>query len=140
MPLDVCPRATPALRRVARELHAIDGEHLAAEEPLGVADRDHRGEHPRDVLAERAHEVGNRREVRRGVPTQRDERDVVATALFDPPAAHDTVGAPDEHHLEEHRGRGRRSARGIIAKAGIEVREINGVIEQVIDCVLEGPE
>ena len=34
LPLEVGARPAPPLRRVARELHAIDREHLAADEPL----------------------------------------------------------------------------------------------------------
>ena len=64
---EVRPRPAPPLGRVARELHAVDREHLAADEALRVADRNDRREHAGDVLAERAHEVRDRREVGRRV-------------------------------------------------------------------------
>ncbi len=55
--LEVRPRAAPALRRVARQLHAVDGEHLASNQALPIADRQYRCKHPGNVLAHGAHEV-----------------------------------------------------------------------------------
>ena len=136
--LDVGPRATPSLRRVARELDAIDGEHLVTDEPVIVADRDDRAEHVGDILAERAHEVSNRRAVRRGIAAQGDERDVLATRRLDLPTADHATGVRDEHHREQHGWPIRRGARDIIAKPGVKPGEIEFVLEQVVHSVLEG--
>ena len=86
---------------------------------------------------ERAHELGDRREVRRRVAAQRDERHVLPTRRLDPTAADDPVGVGDEHHLEQHRRRVGGRARLVVPKPRVEVREIDRVVEQVIHRVLE---
>ena len=63
LPFEVGPGPTPVLRRIARELHPIDGKHLAADQSLGIADRDDRREHPRDIVAQRADEMRDGREM-----------------------------------------------------------------------------
>lgn len=105
---------TPLLRRVARQLHAIDGKHLAPNEALAVAHRQDGREDRRDLVAQRADEVGNRREVGPGVTAQRDERDVVLAGLGDGTAAHDPPRVREQDHAEQHRGRiGRAPVRSL---------------------------
>lgn len=137
--LKVRPRAAPPLRGVAGELYPVDGEHLAPDQALGVANRDHRPKHPRDVLAQCAHEGRDRREMRRGVAAQGDERHVFLAGPLDPTAADDALRVGEEHHLQQHRRRIRRRPRRVVAKARIEVRQIDRVIEQVVEGVLERP-
>jgi len=88
------------LRRVARELHAIDGEPLAADQAFPIADREHRREHGRDIRAQRAHEVSDRGEVRLNVPRKGDERHVRLAGPLDRAAADDPLGVGDAHHLQ----------------------------------------
>jgi hypothetical protein len=139
LPFEVHPRPTPMLGRVAGELHAIDGEHLAPDQPLGVADRDHRSEHPRDVRAQRAHEVRDRREMRTGIAAQGNEPHMLATGPLDPAAAHAPLGVREEHHLQDHRRRIRRGACLVVPKARIKCGQIDRVIEQMIQRMLERP-
>jgi len=58
-------RAAPMFRSVAWQLHPINREHLAPDQPLAVAHREHGRKHLRDVVAERADEMGDGGEVRR---------------------------------------------------------------------------
>ena len=131
-------RATPVLRRVARQFHAIDREHLAADEALLVAHREHRGEHPRDVVTQRAHELRDRREVRRPRAAERDEGHVLFAGPRDATTAHDALRVGEQHDLEQQRRRiGRRAGR-VVPKPRVEMRQIDGVVEQMVQGVLEG--
>ena len=58
---------------------------------------------------------------------------------FDRPTAHDALRIGEEHHLEQHGRRIRRSACRVIPEARIEVRQIDFVVEQVVQRVLERP-
>jgi hypothetical protein len=136
--LKVGARSAAPLRRVARQLHAVDGEHLAPDQPFRIANRQHRPEDARDVVAERTHELRDGGEMGRLVPAERDKRHVLAAGLLDSATANNAVGVGGEDHLEEQRRRIRGGPRRVIAKARIEGREIDRVIEQVIQRVLEG--
>lgn len=71
------------------------------------------------------------------VPAERDERHVLLARASDSAAAHDAVGVGDQHHLQEHGRRiGRRSGR-VIPKACVEVRQVDGVIEEIVDRMLD---
>lgn len=48
----------PVLRRIAGQRHPIDGEHLTPDEPVPVADRQHRREDRRDLVAPSTNEAG----------------------------------------------------------------------------------
>ena len=136
--LEVGARAAAALRRVAGQLHPVDRKHLAPDQALPIADRQHGREHPGDVLSQGAHETGDCREVRARIPAQGNERHLLATRAFDRPAAHDPARVGEEHHLQEHRGRIRRGSGLVVPESRVEVRQIDLVIEQVIQRVFEG--
>jgi hypothetical protein len=60
------------------------------------------------------------------------------TEALDPAAAYHSMRVPREYHLEEH---GRRIGGGpsrIIAEPRIEDREVNGLLQQVVDGVFKG--
>ena len=81
---------------------------------IGFAEIRNGPKHMRDVLAERADEVRDRREVRGRIAAQRDERHVLATRRLDRPAADDAVRVGDEDHLEQQRwGRAANRERSI---------------------------
>ncbi len=61
-------RPTPLLARMTPRLHAIDGEHLTADQPVAVAEHHDRREDGRDLVADGAHEMRDRREVWRRSP------------------------------------------------------------------------
>ena len=119
--LEIGPCAAAMLRRVTRQFHAVDRKHLAADQALRVTHGQYGREHARDVLTERAHELGDRREVRRAVTAQGDERDVLLARALDLPAAHDALRVREQHHLEQERRRIRRGARRIVLKSRVEV-------------------
>jgi len=73
------------------------------------------------------------------VAAEGDERHVFLAGPLDPAAADDALRVGEEHHLQEQRRRIRRRPRRVVAKARIEVRQIDRVIEQVVEGVLEGP-
>ena len=135
--LEIRPRATAMLRRIARELHAVNRKHLAADQALCVTHGQDGREHARDVRTERAHELGDGREVRGTVSAEGDERHVLLTRPLDLPAAHDPLRVREQHHLEQQRGRIGRGARRIILKPRVEVRQVDRVLEQMIQRVLE---
>jgi len=138
LPFEVGPHPAPALGRIARKLHAVDGEHLAPDQALLVTDGEHRGEHVRDVGAEGAHELRDGREVRGGVPAERDEGHVLAAEPLDGPAAHDPVRIRTQHDREQHRGRVRRRPGVVVAEARVEARQVDRVGQEVVRRVLEG--
>jgi len=72
--LKVGARPAPLLRRVARPLHPVDGEHLAPNQARPVAYREYGREDRRDVGAERAHEVRHRRKERPRIAAEGAER------------------------------------------------------------------
>ena len=74
----------------------------------------------------------------RGVAAEGDERHVLLAGALDPATAHDALRVGEEHHLQQHRRRIRRRARLVVPKARIERRQIDRVIEQMIQRVLEG--
>ena len=76
---------------MARQLHAINREHLATDQPLLIADGEDGREDVRDVLAQRADEVGEGGAVGRGVAAQGDERDVLLAGPRDAAAADDAL-------------------------------------------------
>jgi hypothetical protein len=132
------PRSAPALRRVARQLHAVDGEHFPADEALRIANCQHCRKERDDLVAQGTHEVGDRGEVRCRRPAEGDEGHVVLARAGDPAAAHDAVGVRTEDDLQQHLGRVRRGARDIIAEPRIERGHVQFVLEPVMDRVLNG--
>jgi len=68
---EIGARATPVLGRIARQLHAIDREHFAPDQTLLITHRQDSGKHARDIGAQGADELRDRREVRRLVPAAR---------------------------------------------------------------------
>src|SRR5205085_9665230 len=99
--------------------------------------RHHRAKHARDLVAQRAHEVRDRGKVRGVIAGERDERDVIPAEALDAAAADDAVRIRHEHDLEKYRGRVGWGSGLVIAEATVEGREIDLVIEQMVDSMLE---
>jgi hypothetical protein len=68
-----------------------------------------------------------------------DAPEPVAAGLLDPTAADNALRIGKQHHLQQHRRRIRRGSRLVVAKACIEARQIDLMVEQVIQGVLERP-
>lgn len=134
---EIRPRAAPSFRGVARQFHAVDGEHLVPDQSLPIADRDDRGEGPRDRIPQSTHEVGNRGEVRRVIAAQRDKGHVLLAEAFDAAAADHAVRIRDEHHLEQEAWWVGRRAGRIVMKACVEQREIELVVDEVCHGMFE---
>lgn len=82
-----------------------------------------------------ANEVGNGDEVWRGAARERNEGDVFAAGTLDVAAADDALAVSEQNDLEQHRGWVRGSTCGIVAEPGIQTRQVDLVIEQIIQCV-----
>ena len=96
------------------------------------------GEHLRDVIAERADKVGNCRDMRGDHAAEGHERHVFLAQPLNRPTAYDALRVREEDHLEQHRRRIRRRAGGVVPKPGVDVHQIDGVLERVVQRVLEG--
>lgn len=122
---------------VAGELDAVDGEHLAPDQALPVAQVEHLGEDAGDVVGKRRDKSGDGGEVGLGVATQGDKGDVVAADGFDAAAGDDALAVGEQHDLEQHGGRISSSACFIVPELGIEAGHIQFVINEVVECVFE---
>ncbi len=114
-----------------------DGEHLAADKPLAVADEQDFLEQRDDLGPQGADEVGEGGEVRRRVARQGNEGDLLATGTFDLARADDAAAVGEQDDLEQHRRRVGGRAGEIVPVAGIEALEVDLVIDKVVQGVLE---
>jgi hypothetical protein len=135
---EVGPGAALGFRRIARQLHPVDGEHLAPDQSLAVADKQHLREHIGNVLTQRADEVRDGGEVRDVVSGQGDEGDVLSAGPLDRPARYHSLRIGEQDHLEQHRRRIGRGAGFVVAVARVEIGQIELMIEQLVQGVLEG--
>lgn len=122
---------------VAGQLDAVDGEHLAPDQALPVADVEDLAEDAGDVVAERRDKSGEGGEMRLAVTGQGDEGDVFAAGALDVAAADDALGIAEQDDLEQHGGRIGAGAGGVIAEAGIAAAEVDFVVEQVVQRMFE---
>ena len=76
--------------------------------------------------------------MRLGVAGHGDEGDVVAADGFDVAARNEALAAGEQNNFEQHGGRITRRAGFIILEPGIEACEVKLVVNQVVECVLEG--
>lgn len=72
---------------------------------MTVTNGEHRPEHFGDILAHRADEVGDSREVWLTIAGPRDEGDLFDTGSGDGTTRHQTAGVGEQHDLEQRRGR-----------------------------------
>lgn len=97
LPLEVRAGTTPMLGRITRQLHAVDRKHLASDEPLSIADREHGRKDRRDLIPQPADEVRDGGEVRPRVTAQGNERDLLLAGPRDGPTADDPTRVSEEH-------------------------------------------
>jgi len=137
MAREIRARPTPMFGRVARQVHAVNRKHLAANEALLVTHGQDRDKDARDILAQRAHELRDRGEVRRALATERGEGHVLLAGPLDLTAAHNPLRVRQEHDLEQQRRWiGWRAGR-VVLEPGIDLREVDRVVQPVIQRVLE---
>jgi hypothetical protein len=108
------------LAGVARQFDVVDGEHLAPDQPLAVAQIEDLGEEAGDVVREAGNESGNRGEVGLGVARQGDEGDVVAAHALNATAGYDALAVGEQNDLQEHGGRIGGRAGFVVVEPGIE--------------------
>src|SRR3990172_4908319 len=72
------------------------------------------------------------------VAGQGNEGDVVTAGGFDATAGNDALAVGEEYDLEQHGGRIGGSAGSIVLEPGIETGQIQFVVDEVVECVLEG--
>jgi hypothetical protein len=136
--LEVRARSASRFRCVARQFHAVDREHLAADQALRVANKKHLREHIGDVFAERADEAGDRREMRRLIAAEGDEGHVLPASPLDRPAADNAARIGEQDNLQQYGGWIGWRARLVISITGVKIGQVEFVIEQMIQRMLEG--
>ena len=114
-----------------------DGEHLAADKPLAVADEQDFLEQRDDLGPQGADKGGKGGKVRGAVAGQRNEGDLLAAGALDGARADDAAAVGEQDNLEQHRRRVGAGAGEIVLVAGIEALEIDLVIDKVVQGVLE---
>lgn len=129
--------AAPLLVGVARELYAVNGKHLPADQALAIAGEKHTGEDRRSLLAQLTHERRNRRELRSAVTRDRHEQHILTAQALDPPAGDNAAAVGEEHDLEHHRRIVGRGARFIVTEALRESREVNLGVNENVERVLK---
>jgi hypothetical protein len=132
------PGAASMLAGVARQLDAVDGEHLAADEPLPVADGQDFLEQPRRLGTQGGDEGGDGGEMRLAVAGEGDEGDVFPAGPLDAPRTDDPLAVGEEDDLEQHGRRVGSGAGGIIAIPPVEGRQVQFVVDEVVQRMLEG--
>ena len=134
----ISPGPAPLLACVRRELAPINGKHLLADQVHGIADQQHLPEQVDYLLVHGGDEIGNGGEMRSSISGQGHEDHVFPAGLLDLAAGHYPAGVGIEHDLEQDAGIiGWRSAL-IVTEAGIEDREVQFVINQMIEGVFKG--
>ncbi|MBK8062476.1 MAG: hypothetical protein IPK33_32535 [Gemmatimonadetes bacterium] len=88
------------------------------------------------MSAEAADERGDRREV--GACSAEAMKVTCPRRVGDRPAADDPARVGTEHHLEQHRRGYAGAPRGVVPEPDVEARQVDGMVEQVVDRVLEG--
>ena len=77
-------------------------------------------------------------EVRPRVAAQGDERHLLLARPRDGPTAADAARVGEQHDPQKHRGRVGRRPRRVVSIPGVERRQIDGLLEQVVQGMLEG--
>lgn len=129
--LVVGPFARFGLAGVGRQLDAVDGEHLAPDESLPVADHQDLGKELGHRVAQAGDERGQRREVRLAVARDGDEQDILAARRLHLAAADDATAVGQQYDLDERGGIEGGGAFEVVLVTGMEVREVELVIDQV---------
>lgn len=69
---------------------------------------------------------------------QCNEGHLFETGLSDGATGDEATRVGKQHHLEQHRGWIGRGSGEVVTEAGIEMREVNLVIEKMVQSMLEG--
>lgn len=76
--------------------------------------------------------------MRGGITREGDEDDVLTAGRLDVAAADDALAVGEEDDLEQHRRWVGGCAGGVVLVVDIESAEVDLMVEQVVECVLNG--
>jgi hypothetical protein len=125
-------RARALLAGVGRQLDAVDGEHLSADQAQAVAGQQHLRKQRLDLLAQLAHELGNVGVARLRVATNSHELHVLRTGALDR-AAGDQPPAVGQKNDLEHDARVVGTGAGfVVAETRVQPRQVQFMIDQQI--------
>ena len=130
--------ATFLLAGVARQLDAVDGKHFASDQALPVAQGENLSEEPGDFVTQAADESGNGGPVRGTVAGEGNESDVLTAGVFDSATADDALAVGEQNNFEQSARQVGASTGGVVAAAPVKAGQIDFVVDQVVQCVLEG--
>ena len=120
------------LAGVAGQLDAVGGEHLAADQALGVTGHQHLREQRLDLIAQRHHKLGNVRVAGLAVATDGDELHVARAGGRDTAAGDQALAVGEQDDLEHHAWVIGTGARDVVLEARIQVAQIQLVIDEVV--------
>lgn len=123
---------------IAGEFDAVDGEHLAADEPLAVTKKQDLGKQRGNLVAQGADEVGQGSKVRGAVTRQCNESNVFATGALNGARTDHAARVGEQHNLEQHARWISTGACEVVLIAGVESGEVDFVVDEVAQGVLEG--
>jgi hypothetical protein len=124
--------ATAFFAGVGGELDAIDGEHVAANQSLGIAGHQDLAEQGFDLGAEVGHELGNVGMAGLAVTADGDELDVAIARLFNRPAGDQALAVGQQHDLEHDARIVGAGSHFIVLELGVQGLEVEFVIDQVV--------
>jgi hypothetical protein len=102
-----------------------------------VAGHEHLREQAVDLGTELAHELGDVGVARARIARQGHEQHVVIAGRFDLAAGDETAAVGQQHDLEHDARVVGAGAGGVVAESGVQRREVEFVIDQVVQCEFE---
>jgi len=119
---------------IGGELDAIDGEHVAANQALGIAGHRDVAEQGFDLGAEVGYDLGKVGVAGLAVAADGNELDVALARLFDGPAGDQALAVGQQHDLEHDAGIVGAGSDVIVLERGIQGLEVEFVIDPVVQC------
>ncbi len=113
-------RSRPPFYRIARQLAAVDGEELVAQQALLMTHQQDLLKHGFDLGRETADKAGDGGDVRHGIAGQGLENDVALAASFNLAAGRNAFGIGKQDDLEQDSGIVSRATIVVVAVLGIE--------------------
>lgn len=135
--LDVAAALLAGVAGVAGQLDAINGEHVSANQTLGIAGEQYLCEQGTDLAAEFTDEFGQCGELGCAVTGQGHEEDVLAAGALDASARYQAAAIGQQDDLEQDCGVVGGSAGCIVVVAGMQTGEVKFMVNQIVQRVLE---
>jgi hypothetical protein len=117
---------------VGGEFDAVDGEHLAANQALGIAGQQDLAEQRFDLAAEVGDELGDVRVAGLAVATDGDELDVARTGLFNGAAGNQALAVGQQDDFEHHARVVGAGTHCIVLELSIQRTEVELMVDQVV--------